>query len=237
MTRAAIYTRVSTEEQAESGNGLNAQIDAARAYAERKGWEVIDVFPDEGVTGSVGLEKRPAMLDAIAALGKGDVLLVAKRDRIGRLDPLPMAMIEAAVQRRGARIVSAAGEGTENDDPASILMRRMIDAFSEYERLIIKARTKSALKAKRTRGDKTGGLVPYGYMLGEGRPGPKGSTVKTLVECPIEQEVIALIRQLRDAGETMQAIADNLNRRGIRRRKGGEWNRSDVFPILNRAAA
>jgi DNA invertase Pin-like site-specific DNA recombinase len=60
------------------------------------------------------------------------VLLVAKRDRIGRLDPLPMAMIESAVRRKRARIVSAAGEGTENDDPSSILMRRMIDAFAEY---------------------------------------------------------------------------------------------------------
>ena len=58
-------------------------------------------------------------------------------------DPLSMAMIEAAVKRHGARIVSAAGEGTEDDDPSSILMRRMIDAFAEYEKLIIGARTKS----------------------------------------------------------------------------------------------
>ena len=147
MPKAAIYLRVSTEEQALNANGLNAQEDTARAYVARNGWDLFGVFTDAGVTGSVGLEKRPAMLDAIAAIGKGDVLLVAKRDRIGRLEPLPMAMIEAAVRRRGARIVSAAGEGTEDDDPASILMRRMIDAFAEYERLVIKARTKAALRA------------------------------------------------------------------------------------------
>src|ERR1017187_7677382 len=134
MTRTAIYTRVSTEEEAESKNGLNAQEDATRAHAARQGWDVIDVFTDAGVSGGVGLEGRPGLLDAIATLDRGDVLLVAKRDRVGRLEPLARAMIEAAVKRQGARIISVAGEGTEGDDPASILMRRMIDAFGEYEK-------------------------------------------------------------------------------------------------------
>jgi DNA invertase Pin-like site-specific DNA recombinase len=160
MMKAAIYLRVSTEEQAINANGLNAQEDAASAYASRSGLEVIGVFADAGITGSVGLEDRPALMEAIAALGKGDMLLSSKRDRIGRLDPMKMAMIEAAVQRRGARIVSAAGEGTEADDPSSILMRRMVDAFAEYEKLVIRARTKAALGAMRKRGEKTGGLIP-----------------------------------------------------------------------------
>ena len=66
-------------------------------------------------------EKRPVLLDAIAALGPGDILMVAKRDRLSRGDPFVTAMIEAAVQRAGARILSAAGEGTESDEPSSIL--------------------------------------------------------------------------------------------------------------------
>lgn len=49
--------------------------------------------------------------------------------------------IEKEVKKRGARIISAAGEGTESDDPGQILMRRMVDAFAEYERAIIKRRT------------------------------------------------------------------------------------------------
>ena len=147
MCKAAIYTRVSTEEQAENKNGLEAQEHACVAYAKRMGWEVSGVFTDAAVSGSLGLEKRPAMLEAISTLRKGDVLLAAKRDRIGRLDPLAMAMIEASVGRRGARIVSAAGEGTADDDPSSILMRRMVDAFAEYEKLIIRARTKAGLAA------------------------------------------------------------------------------------------
>src|SRR5580692_2730999 len=110
ILRVVIYLRVSTDEQAENKNGLNAQEDAARAYAARMGWEVVGVFTDAGVSGSVGLEDRPAMLEAIATLSKGGAFLVAKRDRIGRLEPMAMAMIEAAVRRKGARIISAAGE-------------------------------------------------------------------------------------------------------------------------------
>jgi DNA invertase Pin-like site-specific DNA recombinase len=234
MNEVAISLRVSTDDQE---YGLLAQEDVCRAFATRMGWKVIGVFKDEDVSGSLGLEHRPGMMEAIASLGKGDVLLVAKRDRIGRLEPMAMAMIEAAVRRRGSRIVSAAGEGTENDDPANVLMRRMIDAFAEYERLIIIARTKAALKAKRTRAEKTGGSIPYGWMLGEGRPGPKGKTVKTLVPNPSEQEVIALILELRSAGLTLEAIALELRARGIQRREGATWDHGFICRLLKKAAA
>ncbi len=237
IMKVVIYLRVSTEEQAESKHGLNAQEDAARAYAARMGWTVVGVFTDAGVSGSEGLERRPALLDLIATLGKGDVLLVAKRDRIGRLDPLAMAMIESAVRRRGARIVSAAGEGTEDDDPSSILMRRMIDAFAEYERLIIGSRTKAALGAKRRRGEKTGGAIPYGLELGPDRTGPNGTVIKTLVPCKAEQEVLALMRELRANGMALEAIAAEMTSRGIQRREGGvRWDHGYISRLLRQVA-
>ncbi|MBU1240664.1 recombinase family protein [Myxococcota bacterium] len=61
-------TRVSSEEQANSGHGLNAQLDAVRAYA---GEEKILVYSDEGVSGTVDLEKRENLYLAIQALSKG----------------------------------------------------------------------------------------------------------------------------------------------------------------------
>ena len=222
--RAAIYTRVSTEEQAESGAGLAAQEDAARAHAGRMGAEVIGVFADLGVSGSVGLERRPALLEAIAALRKGDVLIVAKRDRIGRLDPMAMAMIQSAVERKGARIVSAAGEGTSSDDPSEVLMRRMIDAFAEYERLVIGARTRSALQAKKRRGERTGG-VPFGKRVGsDGR----------LLDDPAEQEVIGLVGRLRGDGLSVRGIASELNRREIPAR-GERWHHTTIQRLLKAA--
>jgi DNA invertase Pin-like site-specific DNA recombinase len=92
--------------------------------------------------------------------------LVAKRDRLGRY-VIAVAMIERLVTKSGARVVSAAGEGTDSDDPAALLMRRLIDSFAEYERALIAARTRAALAAKRRRGERVSGIIPFGYQLAD----------------------------------------------------------------------
>lgn len=190
------YLRVSTQGQAESGAGLEAQYQACVAYAQRQGCPVVDCYRDEGVSGAYGLDKRPALLEAISQLSKGDVLLVAKRDRLGR-DPIHVAMIERAVERKQARIVSAAGEGTEGSEPANILMRRMIDAFAEYERLIIGARTKSALAVKKKNMELVGS-VPYGFRIADDNK---------LEPDQGEQIVVAEVKALHQAGLGLRAIA------------------------------
>src|SRR5262249_7997433 len=164
MSRIVIYLRVSTDEQAESGLGLEAQLASCQAYAARMQSPVKVVCRDDGLTGSLPMEKRPGLIEAIGTLTRADALLAARRDRPARGAAVLPAMIEAAVRRRGGRILSAAGEGTDDDDPASILMRRMIDAFAEYERLIIAARTRAALRAKSARGERAG-HVPYPCRL------------------------------------------------------------------------
>jgi DNA invertase Pin-like site-specific DNA recombinase len=228
MPKAIGYKRVSDDKQAGSGAGLNAQEDSIRACARRLGLDLVAVFAteDEGVSSVDPLDKRPELLEAVAALGKGDVLIVAKRDRLGR-DPIVVAMIEAAVARRGARIVSASGEGTETDGPTDVLMRRIVDAFAEYERLVIKARTKAALGAKRNRGERVGG-IPYGFQL--------GTDGVHLVADQAEQAVLAEIREMRASGETLVNIAAELNRRGIQRRGNGRWDHGFISRLLKRAA-
>jgi DNA invertase Pin-like site-specific DNA recombinase len=164
-------------------------------------------------------------LEAIAGLDKGDVLLVAKRDRLGR-DPIAVAMIEAAIKRKGARVVSAAGEGTESDDPTAVLMRRIVDAFSEYERLVIGARTKAGLQAKKRRGERVG-QIPLGHDLADDR--------KRLVANPDEQQAITTVRTLRAEGRTIRGIVDEMNARGIPTKENGRWHIPTVARILKTA--
>jgi len=216
-----VYLRCSTDEQAESHNGINAQSDACHKWATNQGATISEAYSDEGISGAAGIEKRPGLMTAINSLSAGDTLLVAKRDRLGR-DPLVLAMIEATVTRTGARIASAAGEGTESDDPSSILMRRMVDAFSEYERLIIKARTKAALAAKKARGERTG-AIPYGFDLAENG--------KDLTENQKEQEVIAEVKKLRAAGMTLTGVARNLAERGFRARNGKVFQATQIMRL------
>jgi DNA invertase Pin-like site-specific DNA recombinase len=219
------YRRASTAEQREHGGaGLAAQADAIAAAAARLGLTVRATFDDLGVSGGLPLEQRPALLAALDALGRGDVLLIAKRDRLGR-SVLNVAMIERLVERKNARIVSAAGEGSDDDGPTSRLMRSIIDAFSEYERQIIRARTKAALRTKKRRGECVGS-VPLGRALA-----PNG---KTLVPFEDEQRVLDLLYELREAGGTLRAVAAELNARAHRTRKGGVWYASYIWLQLRR---
>ena len=80
---AIAYIRVSTEQQTDSGLGLEAQQASIAASAIRLGLELSRTFVDAGTSGSLAIEDRPVLLDAVAALRRGDVLLVAKRDRLG----------------------------------------------------------------------------------------------------------------------------------------------------------
>ena len=83
MGNAIGYTRVSTEQQAASGLGLEAQQQAITEAAARLGVVLIRTFTDE-LSGKLGFEDRPALFAAVTAMRRGDVLIVAKRDRLGR---------------------------------------------------------------------------------------------------------------------------------------------------------
>jgi len=80
IVRAFGYLRVSTDAQADSGLGLEAQRSAITAAAARLGLDLGDVFTDAGLSGALELEDRPGLFAAVNALKRGDTLLVAKRD-------------------------------------------------------------------------------------------------------------------------------------------------------------
>ena len=220
--KAVAYLRVSTDDQA---LGPDAQRAALAAWAERNGVEIVATFEDRGISGGAAIDKRPgllAALDALAEHGAG-LFVVAKRDRLAR-DVMNAAMIERMAERVGARVVSAAGEG-EGDDPASKLMRTMIDAFAEYERALIKARTRAALAVKAARGEKTGGVCTYGEAEGNGAE-----------RNDAEREIVAAVVKARAAGLSIRAIVAELAAAGMRTRRGGEIQSTQVARILRRAA-
>jgi len=226
--RAVGLIRVSTERQSESGLGLEAQRSSILAAAERLGAVLGRIFVEAGVSGGLPIADRPVMMEAIGALKRGDLLIFAKRDRIAR-DTFEAAMVERLVAKRGSRIVSAAGEGTDSDDPAAILMRRMIDSFAEYEKLIIRSRTRVALAAKRQRGERTSRFAPFGFQL--------TSDGRRLDPDANEQGTVRLIRALHAEGRSLRSIAAHLNDTGIKTRCGGTWKHVYVFRALRAAGA
>lgn len=224
--RGVAYIRVSTEEQADSGLGLEAQRAAIRAAAERMGLEIIEWFADEGISGGK-IEERLGLLDAIEAVKRGHVLIVSRRDRLAR-DSMLACWIEKEVAKRQGRIVSVAGEGTDNDDPTSVLMRRIIDAFAEYERLMIGVRTKAALRVKVRRGERVGRYAHYGYRLDE---------TGAQVEDAHEKAGILLMLELRASGASLDEISKALEQRGFLGRNGNRLSTGTIFKVIRREAA
>ena len=218
------YIRVSTEEQ---HLGPEAQRAAILAWATREGVSVLSWHTDAGVSGAAELDNRPALAAALGALraDAAGLLVVAKRDRLAR-DCYVAAAIDRAVATAGARVVSA--DGTCNGDtPADAFMRTILDAAAQYERALIRGRTKAALAAKRAKGERTG-TVPYGFTA---------DTAGRLVECPAELAVIAQVRALRGAGMTFRAIVSELARAGVVGRTGRALDVRQVHNITAGAAA
>ena len=128
---AISYCRVSTDAQAKSGAGLDAQKAAIESYAAANGLTITAAFVDAGVSGAAPIAQRVGLVAAVAAITKGTVLLIAKRDRLGR-DQLTTLGIERAIQKKGGSIVSADGiaNGTAAADQ---FMRSILDAAAAFE--------------------------------------------------------------------------------------------------------
>jgi DNA invertase Pin-like site-specific DNA recombinase len=219
-----IYLRVSTEQQGESGLGIEAQRAACHKFIRENALnnnEDIIEFKDEGFSGSLDYEQRPGLLNAIAALKKGDILLVAKRDRLGR-DVGVNSLIERAVIKKKAKIASAAKDSSYEDDFSSIVMRRMADVFAEIERYMIRGRTKAALQAKKANGERVG-RIPYGYKLAEDG--------KHLEICSEELNLLNQIISLKSQGMSLREIAKDLNSRQLCNR-GNRWTHYAIFRLL-----
>ena len=219
--KAVGYIRVSMASQE---LGLDAQRAALETWARSRGVELVAVFVDHGVSGAAALDARPGLLAAIDALtvhGAG-IMVASRRDRIAR-DVVAAAMIERLTVRAGAVVTTADGVG-DSGGPEGALMKAIVDAFSAYERQIIKGRTKAALAVKKSRGEVWNGSLPYGLTRASDgvHVGPDSD----------EAKVVSAIRDLASAGWTCRAIAAELERRGVVNRRNNPHHFTAVAKIL-----
>lgn len=227
---AVAILRVSTEEQT-----VAQQRDAIERWAAVNRVTVVAWFSEEGLSGATPLNKRPTVLEALASLrpnGAG-VLVAAKRDRIAR-DVCTAAAIERLTTEAGATLVTADGLDS-GPSPEGQLIRAIIDAMAQYELALVGVRTKSALGAKKRRGECVGS-APYGYRA-EGPPvgrqvrGAPRLPPRKLVEHPGEQQTLMRMRLLRASGATHKAIASTLSQEGYEPR-GERWHTTTVQRAL-----
>lgn len=220
MVRVALYTRVSTEDQAKEGFSLDAQLDRLRFYAKAQGWDVAGEYVDEGHSGRT--TKRPQYQRMMEERAKWDTLLVLKMDRIHRNSRNFMAMMDA-LRKEGKEFASV----TESLDTSTAMGRFVMDIIQRIAQLEsdqIGERTYVGMEQKaKSRAGNLGKPAPFGY-----RYTPEGPFA-------IVEEEAALVRIMFDSyakGEKRQDIAQNLVDLGRSTRLGKPWTRWAVADIL-----
>jgi DNA invertase Pin-like site-specific DNA recombinase len=225
-TKLVAYIRVSTARQGQSGLGLEAQTNAIETHAKSVGGSVVQIYRE---VESGRKSDRPELAKAIAHAKriKGK-LVIAKLDRLAR----NVAFISTLMESK-AEFVAC-------DNPhANRLTLHILSAIAEHEAEMISQRTKAALKAAKARG----------MLLGSARPGhwsgredkwkavalvaSQAFVAKQYKEAePVYGPIRPIARQLRDQGQSLQQIADELNRQGHRTLRDAAWNKVQVSRLL-----
>src|SRR5262249_27382797 len=144
--------------------------------------------------------------------GQAEALLVVKLDRLTRSVVHLGQLVEDYFAKDRWALLSV-GEQIDTRSAAGRLVLNVLASVSQWEREAIGERTSAAMQYKASLGEYTGGEVPYGYSLAP-------NSGDRLVENPEEQKVLGIARKLRDAGQSLRAVARSLNAEGFRSRTG-----------------
>lgn len=166
--RAIGYLRVSTDEQAASGAGLDAQRRAVEAEAARRGW-MINLVVDGGY--SAATLQRPGLAKVLEELDgrRASVLVVSKLDRLSR-SVSDFSLLLDQARQRGWSVVCL-DLGVDTTTATGELLANIVCSTAQYERRLIGQRTKDALAARRAAGVKLGRprLLDPAVAAGSGR--------------------------------------------------------------------
>lgn len=202
--RAALYARVSTEDQAKEGFSLDAQLEKLRAYCAAREWGVADAYVDDGYSGRD--ERRPAYQRMLQDREEWDTILVLKMDRIHRNSRNFMEMMDRL--RTWDKEFTSMQESLDTSTAMGRFVVDIIQRIAQLESEQIAERVYFGMhqKAKEGQGN-LGAPPPFGYRYEEGR----------LVVAPEEAPVVAEIFTRYLAAEPLQWIAQDLTRRGTGR--------------------
>ena len=211
--RCAIYTRKSTEHNLDLAfNSLDAQREACEAYIKsqaHEGWSLVpDRFDDGGLSGA-SLERLALqqLLDAVRAR-RIDIIVVYKVDRLTR-SLADFAKLVELFDEHGVSFVSVTQSFNTTTSMGRLTLNVLL-SFAQFEREVIGERVRDKIAASKTKGLWVGGPVPLGYR----------SEKKQLVLVEQDAALVRRIFQLYLDCGSVGAVAEDLNRDGIRTRHG-----------------
>jgi site-specific DNA recombinase len=219
--KVAGYVRVSQERAAKNGYGLGAQEQEVRRFVEYKGWTLVELYREEGVSGY--RKDRPAMerLLADARAGRFDVAVFPSIDRAGR-SVRDVIEIDRSLRAAGVDTVFLR-EGVDTSTPTGELFRNIMASLAEFEGRVIYERLSKGKRKKASEGGYTGGWVPYGY---------RRTDDGTIAVVPEEAAVVERIFPWAAEGRSLPSIVKSLREEKAPTRNGGAWRPSTIRGML-----
>jgi DNA invertase Pin-like site-specific DNA recombinase len=217
--RAALYVRVSTEDQAREGFSLDAQMKKLEAHCRVMGWTPVDRFTDDGYSGRN--TDRPEYKRMMASMSEWDILLVLKMDRIHRNSMNFASMIDNL--KANGKEFNSIHEKFNTKTAMGRFVMDFMQRIAQLESEQIGERVKMGMEKKAKHGTGTlGSGHPYGYMYDDGK-------LKIDVD---EALTVRAIYNLYLKKVSVSEIARTLNDAHIPAKKGGAWNRQSIDGIL-----
>lgn len=228
-TPTVAYLRVSTTDQATRGLSLEAQQAKVQAYAQLYDLALVAVEVDAGL--SAKTLERPALQRALGRLRRPSgaaALLVVRLDRLTRSVRDLGALVDSYFAEGKASLLSVS-EHIDTRTAAGRLVLNVLASVAQWERETTGERTAAVMRHKASRGEYTGGDVPFGYRLGD-------DGVR-LLPVPGQQVVVAEAQALRKQGLSLRGIASALAKQGLCSPAGRMFHPTQIHRMLSRPPA
>lgn len=218
IMKAVIYARYSSDNQREES--IEGQLRECKEYAERNGITVLGTYIDRAL--SAKTDNRPDFQRMIRDSAKGlfDVVLVWKLDRFAR-NRYDSAHYKAILKKNGVKVVSAKEAIAE--DSTGILLESLLEGYAEFYSVELSEKIHRGQKDNALKGLNNGGGIPLGYLLGKDQ---------RLEVDPLTAPVVVEIFTRYAEGETVRAIVESLNERGLQTKRNKPYSMNSFNAIL-----
>lgn len=221
MERVFGYIRVSTDTQADRGMGLKTQEESIRQYCKSSNLELINIFKDKGISGTI--TDRGGLTDLLASFGDVKKVVVLNTSRLWRNDAVKV-LVQRELKRVNADVVAIEQPtySIYNNDPNDYLINGMMELLDQYERMSINLKLAKGRRTKAKQGDKACGIAPLGYKWVDDK----------IVMDEDKAKVVTLIFSKYQELKSLGKVEKYLIKEGYKTNRGKNYSKQSIKNIL-----